>query len=311
MYYDRSVPKALLAMILPGGPLGWLVSWVDSEEGSVALADLQLRKNRSGACLQLYLGATSVLSIRLTQGRIRFVADKAYTRVAPSLFVTTHDRDALVDARIAISEYLAKVRGCIADRYLTAESQIHGGFMRRYGLKASPSDPCVVLDREVKIGSADTAERSLIRLQLDAGLPKKFSGNYVELDAIAVLSSGGIGLVEIKDQGDQNSLRVAAEQAAAHVLRFSMLDGRDAGWRRNLVQLAQQKVDAKLLPRMPELAAMAALVPIIAASDDRSDWADCWRTAIRLPLDHFGNALAGLQMWRLSRSGGIEEQVTP
>lgn len=311
MYYDRSVPDTLLATILPGGPLAWLVSWVDSDEGSVALADLQLRRSRSGACLQLYLGSTSVISIHLTRGKARFRTNKRYRGVAPSLFGTTHDRDKLFDVRTVMAEYLARVRPSIADRHLTAESQIHGGFMRRYGLRGGPSDPCLVVDREVKIGYADIAERSLIRLQLDAGLPKALSGNYVELDAIAVLSDGAIGMVEIKDQGDPKSLKDAVEQATAHVRRFSILDHKEAAWRGNLVRLAQQKVLAKLLPRVPELVAGALLVPIIAASDDHSDWADRWRTAIRPTLAHFGSDLAGLQMWRLSRSGDIEEQVAP
>jgi hypothetical protein len=183
--------------------------------------------------------------------------------------------------------------------------------MRRYALDVDPSDECVVLDREVKIGYANVAERRSVRLQLDGGLPAPLRGNYVELDAISVLSSGGIGITEIKDRGDPESLTVATEQAAAHVLRFSILDHEEGDWRQSLLRLAQQKVRAGLLPRIPVLHDKAPLVPIIAASDDRADWADCWRTAIRATRTTYRDALAGLQMWRLSRLGSIAEQATP
>jgi hypothetical protein len=312
LYYDRCVPDDLLATILPDGPLAWLVSWVRSPDGSSALADLQLRRSRGGTCLQLYLGGTSVLSIHLTRRKVRFRVNEAYKGVAPSLFSTTHDQSALLAARPELFGYLERVRPRISDRYVTAESEVHGGFMRRYALDVEPTDPCLVLDREVKIGYANVAERSAVRLQLDAALPARLRGNYVELDAIAILSTAGIALVEIKDRGDDPpALAVAAEQAAAHVLRFSMLDERERRWRENLGRLAGQKVAAGILPCAPQSPDQGPLVPVIAASDERSDWALHWRSAIRSTLAAHGKALAGLQMWRLSRSGVIDEQATP
>jgi hypothetical protein len=311
MYYDRCVPRPLLNTILPGRCLSWLVSWVRSDRGKEMLADLQLRGTRDGACLQLYVGATSVLAIHLTRQKVRFRTAKDYAAVAPSLFARTHDTAALAEpaARDSIEQYLKDVRSRVADRYLTLESEVHGGFMRRYALEHAPSDPCLVIDREVKIGYASIEERSSIRLQLEASLPASLRGNHTELDAIAVLGSGQICVVELKDEGHKG-LAMAAKQAAAHVLRFGMLDQKQASWRRSLHDLCQQKADANLLPAPPELREGTPLVPVIAASDDQPGWVDRWRAAVRPILSSHPTALSGLRLWRLSRAGCIEEEAT-
>jgi hypothetical protein len=104
-------------------------------------------------------------------------------------------------------------------------------------------------------------------------------------------------MVEIKDRDADQPLAVAAKQAAAHVLRFRILDEQGPGWRQSLSRLAEQKVRAKLLTRAPELPHKSSLVPIIAATgDDSSNWADRWRAAIRSTLTEYGDALAGLQL---------------
>jgi hypothetical protein len=313
MYYDRRVPEGLLETIRPGGALSWLVAWVRSEEGAGILADLQLRRQRSGACLQLYLGSTSVLSIHLARGKVRFRATQRYVEVMPDLFSRTHDQDELVKpaTRDSIQQYLRQIPSRVAGKYFKAESQVHGGFMRRYALEHRPDDACLVVDREVTIGYGSIDERKSIRLELEASLPSSLGENHTELDAIALLPAGEIAIIELKDLASTEALATAACQAAAHVLRFTILDAKQASWRESLRGLSEQKVWAGLLPTAGQLAENARLVPIIAATDEQPvKWADRWRAAIRPTATAHATALSNLRLWRLSRNGHLQDEAS-
>ena len=48
MYYDRRVTPALLDLLLPDAPLGWVLPWLRSELAARAGAHVQTRRDRDG-----------------------------------------------------------------------------------------------------------------------------------------------------------------------------------------------------------------------------------------------------------------------
>ena len=48
MYYDRRVPPALLDLLLPEAPLGWVLPWLRSPEATSSGAHVQTRRDRGG-----------------------------------------------------------------------------------------------------------------------------------------------------------------------------------------------------------------------------------------------------------------------
>ena len=96
MYLDRRLPDDLLALLLPGGALAWLVPWLASPVAASALGHVQTRRdrgNRKRGSIQVYIGRTSPLDVRAgPRGRLRLHADVAYRKLTYGVF----DRDVTV-----------------------------------------------------------------------------------------------------------------------------------------------------------------------------------------------------------------------
>ena len=315
MYYDRRVPPALLDLLLPEAPLGWFLPWLRSPEAASAGAHVQTRRDRDGrrrGGLQIYLGRTSPLELRpLGRGGYRLHADTFYQSMTPAIFGTTWTEARLADETSALQAHLTRAAERTHRSFLDGEAVAHAGLMRRYGPLAEAGMPLLALDSEARIGFDALTDQQVfeadlrLRLGLPAGeeLPRK-------LDLVALDSGGRLLLVEVK--ANATGLARAAWQAAAHVARFQALIERDSLWFHEALHgLAADKVRVGLLggARVPALPETPELVPVIAAPEDRSDWAKAWRAEIAPVLAATGGWLGGLRLWRLSWDGALLEDL--
>jgi hypothetical protein len=307
VYYDRSLPEPLLALLAPRGPMAWLVQWVRSPYGEKVMADLHFRRssNHPRGSIQLYTGGTAVLEI-VSRPRGKFSLRPArFATTVPTLFGTDVADALLHGLQDLVREYLDAVVGDIPERWLCGEAALHGRFMRRYTLQARTGDPLVAVDREVVIGHPKTEERK----QVDLSVRSLFgagAANHRELDAIGFTSDGRVCLVEIKPEASPVELQTAALQTAAHIRRFQLLDAAPVDWQTDLSALADQKFSVDLLSvRHQSLPTPAAPIPVIAAPDDSSSWADRWRSAVSPVRNRVPVLLANLRLWRLDRDTGV------
>ena len=315
MYYDRSIDTELAAALAPGGPLAWLMEHVRSDTGRRCHAHLEFRKTRSGArqrgSVQLYWGRTSPLEIQSRRNNCaRLNVYKDYRTGGKSLFSEPLPLSHLGQRGGEVHDYLHWAEAFLAANprrraFLTGEAICHAGLMRRYGHEWRPDDPLVAVDSEVRIGfansptqkNADAALRNHLRLSPSERLPKK-------LDALGVLHTGDIVLVEAKDA--TGSIARAAIQLAAHMARFSDLMA--TGQLHDSVQaLFDQKQAVGVIPQGgPHLLETARLVPWLAAPDDSADWPAGWREAIHHCAKNLPPSfLSDLTLVRLSEDGCI------
>lgn len=195
--------------------------------------------------------------------------------------------------------------------FIEKEAIVHAGFMHRNGRGHRPGDPLVALDTEIVLGFSSALAREVFHAKLrktiaipaSEALPKK-------LDTIGITDTGAVALVEIKDKA--GDLARAVTQAAVHVYRFRrLLELRSS----NLVEVLdghrQQKVQVGLLPAIASATTIhGEFLPVIAAPDDRPNWATIWRAQTASVLAANAEHLAGLEFWRLSDTGEILERVT-
>lgn len=288
MYFDRSIDDELALTIGPAGPLSWLVDHVRSDAGAARHAHVQFRRDRSGrrsGSVQLYWGRTSPLEFRLRRrGRVRLHADGTYRKLSSPLFSEAVAIDHLRTLEPKFRAHLERASRLLDNSpprlkaFLEGEAVTHAGFMRRYGHDWRAGDPLLVIDSEARIGFSSEGERleddaeTRAQLQLDDAepMPRK-------LDALGVLPSGDLALVEVKDAG--GSIDRAIVQVAAHHVRYSRLATRTR-LRDALQTMIDQKVAAGLIPRQCfGLAPTLRIVPCIAAPDSSGDWPASWQAA--------------------------------
>ena len=95
-----------------------------------------------------------------------------------------------------------------------------------------------------------------------------------KLDALGVLPSGDLSLVEVK--GVDGSIDRAIVQIAAPHVRYSRLMAQSP-LRDALQRMIDQKIATGLMPRdCPALAVAPRIVPYIAAPDRSDVWAARW-----------------------------------
>lgn len=289
MYYDRRIDEELAPTIQPGGALFWLMEYVRSGEGAARYAHVQFRRNcrdRRFGSIQLYWGRTSPLEFKLRRGsQVRLNADSNYKAESAYLFSRTFPIDGLEQLQHELRSHLERI-GYLLDHspkrrqsFLKREAVCHAGLMRRYGHGWRSGDPLVAIDSEAQIGyrdrprrdADDTETREQLQLSRSETIPRK-------LDALGVLATGDLVLVEVKDAG--GSIHRAIVQAAAHLIRYRRLlalgDVRDT-----IQAMIDQKTAAGLIPcGSPRLNDTPQVLPCIAAPADLSGWPANWRQAI-------------------------------
>ena len=167
----------------------------------------------------------------------------------------------------------------------------------------------MAVDSEAQVGFArrdvrDTADaeiRRLLELSRSMSIPRK-------LDALGVLSTGDMALVEVKDAtGD---IERAVIQVAVHLARFAtlMAEGR---LRETVQQMIDQKVATGVIPRgCVRLRERPRIVPCIAAPDTSPDWPASWIKIIDNCSLNLVARLSGLRLIRLRDDGCIRDVRT-
>ena len=320
MYYDRHVDLNLIATLHPGGALRWLVSYVNSLEGQSRHAHLQFRRDRSGnrrrGSIKLYWGRTSPLEFQLRAGnRVRFAAAKTYSSQSSALFSHTVHISELAGLESELRRHLDRADAPLRDSkrrssFLNGEAICHAGLMRRYGHEWRKGDPFVMVDAEVRVGYANIPERKAARQRMrqEFGLGPSVP---TKLDALGVLPTGNIALVEVKPDNSEKSNLEAAVQAATHAAIFARLAA--AGLLRDTVQaLRDQKRTVGLIPEdAPAVRDRPEIVPWIAAPDrGGSDWKRRVRERLARVDDRVKSRLSDVSLARLSRMGQVLE-VSP
>ena len=282
IYYDRHVDPTLAATLLPGGALRWLVCYLNSLEGQSRHAHLHFRRDRSSGrrrgSIKLYWGRTSPLEFQLRTGnRVRLAAAKTYSSQSSALFSRIIPISELAGLEAELRTHLSRAAVPLRDNgrrgaFLNGEATCHAGLMRRYGQEWQEGDPFVMIDAEIRVGYADSSERKAVRerIRQELGLGESVP---TKLDALGVLPTGDIALIEVKPNNSEKYIQEAAMQAATHVAIFSRL--RLEGTLRDSIQALQdQKRAVGLIPgEAPTVRERPEIVPWIAAADDTGlDW---------------------------------------
>lgn len=314
MYYDRSIDEELAQTIQPGGVLSWLMDHVHSREGADRHAHIQFRRNRRDrrfGSIQLYWGCTSPLEFKLRRGsQVRLNADSTYKAESVHLFSRSFPIDRLEQLEHELRSHLERI-GNLLDHspkrrqsFLKREAVCHAGLMRRYGHGWLTGDPLVAIDSEAQIGYRNRSRRDAddaeTREQLQLGHPETIPR---KLDALGVLATGDLVLVEVKDAG--GSIHRAIVQAAAHLVRYRRLLAL-SNLRDTIQAMIDQKTAAGLIPcGCPRLNDRLRVVPCIAAPVDLSGWPTNWRQAIGNCSPEIGALLRDVVLIRLDPAGSI------
>lgn len=311
MYYDRALPETVFGQVCSTDFFHRLFALVRSQWGEDVVVHVEFRRNnddRRWGSVKFYVGRSSLLEVIATaKGKLILSANDRYKGVAPGLF-GPHFSSAGLDEIIAdVEGYMRAVVGSVSTQFTEGEGRIHGGFVRRYGQGHQAHDPFVAADKEVVVGARGGA--------FTEELCTRFGKAHRELDSIGVLADGNIAVVELKKE--KESVELAAYQAATHVLTFQRLIGdqrqreSDYEFGKIVNKLIEQKETAGLLPEHAFRARPGAvLVPVIAAPNKEPDWAKQWRSGLRQAVQKHNVLLDGLQLWKLSGTGEIEEAVT-
>ena len=314
MYYDRSLDPKLVGTLMPGGPLTWLMEHVRSVEGRDLGAHLQFRRNRherKHSGIQIYWGRTSPLEFLLQPGgEIRLTADHTYRDGNENLFSKRIPVLELRGLEQKLRNHLQLAKHRLTEpeprrqAFLTGEAICHAGLMRRYGHGWRKGDRILLVDSELQIGFDNTSEKEAVNAEVRRRLGLSRSRPLpTKLDALGVLPTGDIALVEVKKAG--GDIRQALLQAAVHMVRFSCLLA-EGSLGTAICKLLEQKQTTGVLPNgTSALREAHRLVPWIAAPDQSADWPSGWLRAVENCDSNLDSFLSGLTLVRLSPRGRI------
>jgi hypothetical protein len=317
MYYDRSLPTEALRLLAPGGGLAGLVAWLRDEPSvRVGFRRDDSDERRRGA-IGIYVGRTCLVELQFRAGgAVVATAHPRYRSYSPSLFRSHRARE-LDELEGAVRRHLERTIPEIHPKFRGGEGAVHTALMRRYSLSFGAGDLFVAVDCEAKLGFRGE----------DGRAPGEVRGGYEEaagralgwsdplsarkkLDAVGILADGSIALVEVKKR--RGSIAEAARQAATHAFhlgRFMQTPGCHLATMLNGM-VAQKTHIGLLAPGAYRASSWPALVPVVAAPDDREDWVRRWTDAIARSRTA-SPPLAGLRFWRLSDEGEIVEEHQP
>lgn len=313
LYYDRRIEAGLLSLLTEGAPLSWLVAHTRADTQT----RLEFRRadgERRRGSIQLYRGRTSPLEvIGLANGQVKLKAHSTYRALAPRLFGSPRMPGGLEDSLVP---YLKHVQGTTPDAFTDGEGRVHNELMRRYSLLYTNGDPVLLLDSEVCVGfrkdphhRTGSTHRLAHQLQMERDLCLPAGQRHTKLDALGLLPSGELALVEVKNAN--GNIAEAAQQLAAHLYMFSaLLRQGEPSLVAAVDGLVSQKVTSGLIPSSPLLPRLTPtqLVAVIAAPDAREDWCLHWRAAIGKTLSRVPAIPYRVELWRLQPSGNIAER---
>ena len=320
MYYDRHIDPELANVLMPGGPLTWLMEHVRSSEGRARHAHLEFRRNRDDrprGSIQLYWGRTSPLEFWLQRGgKIRLEADEAYHQGSKELFSKPIPISQLHGLEVQLRDHLRRAAERLAEpqrrrqAFISGEAIFHAGLLRRYGHGWQSGDPILLLDSEAQIGFSNACERAVSKAELQEQLGLSRSASLpTKLDAIGVVPGGDLALIEVKDEG--GNIKHAVGQIVVHMARFSRLLA-EGSLEEALRAMLEQKRATDVLPKgSATIRQGPRLIPWIAAPDQASDWPSAWERAVSSHGANFKPYLPELTLVRLDHRGHILKMKTP
>jgi hypothetical protein len=233
--YPRYLSDEFLNLLIPGGPLNFLVSGHPLSAISDRYAlDLQLR---DGNTLQYYHGTTSLLRIRLDGTRLKAEAAETYRNLPEfdDLFVPCSlDPAALHDFRSRLPGYIAAAVAAADPRYYRNKTE--GYWQNRlsigFGRDWRPGMDWLILDREccisfdsrgaqLELQRPHRAKLLAIRQQLqteDPGLwGTPVADDYLggELDFLALGPDKELVCIELKDGSNAQCRSVFSTRACS------------------------------------------------------------------------------------------------
>lgn len=294
--YPRYLTEDFLLLLVPGGPLNFLIS--DCLYSAVAdrhAIDVQIR---AGNTLQYYHGTTSVLRIAFDGTRLQAEAAKTYRNLPgfDDLFVPCSlDPAALQEYRRRLPGYIAAAVAAADPRYYRNKTE--GYWQNRlsicFGCDWRPGMDWLILDREACVSfESRTAQQELlgphrsrllaIRQQLQTedprlwGTPAPDASLGDELDFLALGPDKELVCIELKDGSNASGTYWGPLQACAYRDDFRLVLDQIT---EDLKRLVRQKVLLGLLP--PEAASRVPLEQFrlvecalaVAAPNDHSS---CW-----------------------------------
>lgn len=313
LYYDRRLPPDLLALVLPGGPLAWLVAYVRSHDNS----RIEFRANRNGpgeSCLQLYSGRGSLAKICWRAGgKVAVLADDAYHRLTTGVFGSAHDPSGLESM---LRSYLAECADSMGSAFSAGEGAIQNALMRRYGLFYRMGDPFLAVDSEVRVGfdgdgtyAKGTEHRSAFTRELQEQLGDPSQRGRNKLDTLGILPTGELAVIEIKDQ--KGDIRRAAQQLAANLYTLGTLRKQDPpAFTTAIHGLIDQKIACRLIPASLPIPRLTSpeMVAIIAAPDEDPHWKSTWQRQVGDVLKNVPGVKYRVRFWRLSPTGEVADE---
>lgn len=294
--YPRYLSDEFLNLLIPGGPLNFLVSdHPRSEIPDRYALDLQLRDRDT---LQYYHGTTPLLRIRLDGTCLQAEAANTYRNLPgfDGLFVPCPVESAeLQEYKLRLPTYLAAAIAAADSRYY--RNRTEGYWQNRlsigFGREWRPGMDWLVLDREACLSfDSRTAQRELlgphrsrllaIRQELQAespgvwGTPARDDFLGDEVDFLALGPDNELICVELKDGGNANGVYWGPLQACAYREDFRLV--LDQG-KEDIKRLVRQKIMLGLLPseaanRIPveRVRRVECVLAVAAPKDDSSCW---------------------------------------
>ena len=327
MRYSRTLPGDFEQLLLPGGPLRFVVDLVvRSAPCAIDEAlDLQLREHgRKDHKVTLYRGDTAILHMRLDRLDVRGPTLKLWAHheyrkrfqglgLSPSYAIT--DAEGL---SAGITGYLKNVS--VGSHHFNREGRCENWLSHRYGSHWQRGE-WVAVDREVVIGYENQAEKEAewgpIKTRFDefgVGLPalmqsrfnlpvqKKTVGN--ELDLLLLRPSTGEFLIaEVKDGGSAAGVYRSPIQVAAYLAVWRrFIEAQPADALKGVRGLLEQKIRLGLIPKgvpLPKRISKNALRPaIIVQNPNRRS--GCWKrltAVLQLLQEAMPGSLHGLGLW--------------
>jgi len=315
VYYDRTLPPAVIEILGENGALAWVAKHLNGEPGLGPLAHVQFRRDRRAerhGTVTLYLGRTTPIRFRYKDnGLFDLDAHAKYKKLSPMVFRGTMNEADFAELKKDFEKHVTKMMAAFGDdvsaAFVEKEGALLAGLMRRYGHRNRAGDPFIGIDTEVVFEFPSPSTKEHFEQKLAQTV--KLAGTEMprELDAIGFLASGEVALVEVQDRDKEGRLDIAGAvgQIAAHVYRFrEHARLRSAKPVEMLSTMRAQKVAAGLMPKHVEsVEGKPTFVPVVAAADTRDDWKDQWLSATETVRRENADLLTGLRFWRLSGEG--------
>jgi len=334
MRYDRTLSDEFESLLLPGGPLRFLIDIAlaaSASEDALPL-DLQLREHGRNGKVTLYVGLTKILDLTIDRD-----ARHLHTSAHPEhrkhfgSYGLARDYPLANEAKLkeGIEAYVNARDEYVGTRHYTSEGECQNWLSCRYGIRSRPGE-WVSVDREVVVGYESEAEKDDLwgpikkkldqfgnqlpdraRAQHGVDVQPKSFGN--EADCLLwhpVLNR--LLVTEVKPGREAAGIYLSPIQVAAYLAVWkgfchAQADDALAGIRR----LLEQKVRLGLIPdhvRMPERMSEEDLRPGVIVQDPNLR-SSCWRSldiVLELLQEEIPHCVDGLQIFGVS-DGDLEE----